>query len=114
MSGERPVPREPFVHLTKTLDVTRPVTLSDVSEQVSALAAHVGSVHREVALTRSELGELRTLVTTDHAPRISRVEQKASSIPPGVKTAGKYGAVASLIPIIEWAYPLVKQYLESR
>lgn len=115
MSGERPVTYEqPFMLLSKTQDVTRPVTLADVSEQVGALSSHLGAVHREVALTRAEVSELRTLVTTDHAPRITKVEEKAGGIPPGVKVAGKYVGVASLIPVIEWAYPLVKQYLESR
>lgn len=89
MSGERPVTYEqPFMLLSKTQDVTRPVTLADVSEQVGALSGHLGAVHREVALTRSELRDLSALVTGDHAPRITAVEKT---------TVGKIKGVAGWV-----------------
>lgn len=97
MSGERPVAGEPFQLLRKTSSGEYPVTLADVSEQVGALSSHLGAVHREVALTRSELGELRTLVTTDHAPRITAVEKTTVGKIKGV--AGWASAAMALLTI---------------
>lgn len=101
MSGERPGSRhaEPFLLLND--DPDEPVTNEQISRQVGALSQHLAVVHREVALTREEVADLRGLVTTDHAPRITEVEKRVPiTIPPGAKTAGKYGAIALAIPAL--------------
>lgn len=89
-------------------------TMRDLSVQIGAVDRRLRVVHREGALTRKELGELREYVMGDHAPRISDVERRLPPIPPGLKKGAAYGAVAAAWPLLEWAVPLVQKWFESR
>lgn len=137
---------EPFL-LLKNTKPGHPVSNEDLSEQIGAVSAHLCVVHREAALARSEatdakyaangaktaadgahdaITELRSLVLGDHAPRISRVEEKTEevahstrrlSIPPGVKRGAVKGAgyagLVSLVPIIQQLWPLIEKALSK-
>lgn len=119
MSGEQPVsgarPAEPFLLLTTKVDPKNgPVTNEQLAEQIGALATHVGVVHRELMLAREEIADVRGLVLKDHATRITEVERRTPiTIPPGVKTAGKYAGVAAIIPVIEYLLPYVQHLLSK-
>jgi len=80
-------------------------TLKDISEQIGAVSSHLVAVHKECAIIRHDLGELREYVMADHAPRITRVEQEAKrftlpTLSPGVKAAGKYGSLLLAVPTL--------------
>jgi hypothetical protein len=128
---------EPFL-LLKSTKPGHPVSNEDLSEQIGAVSAHLCVVHREAALARAEatdakdaangahdaIEELRSLVLGDHAPRISKVEEKAEevahstrrlSISPKVKRGaaqvGIAGALVSLVPVIQQLWPLIEKAL---
>lgn len=101
-----------------------------------ALAREEAIYAREAAISAREMAtkandgvvELRTLVIGDHAPRVTSVEVKANeavakaneavaktsaiNLPTWAVKGGKYGALVSLIPILEALWPLVKQALK--
>jgi hypothetical protein len=99
--------------------------------KLDELAGHVRTVHSEAALARqaaeraetnaARVGEqvsvLSKLVIGDHAQRITDVERR-STLPPGVKRGAVYTAVggigAALVPLLDWAIPLVQKWIETR
>lgn len=88
-----------------------------LGDRLGILQQWIEATHTECVATRSELGELRSHVMADHAPRITAVEQKTSGmrIPSGVMVAGKAtGAVTAAIAFAQWVWPLVQQWLELR
>jgi len=89
-------------------------TMRDLSEQIGAVSSHLTVVHKECALTRAELGQLRTYVMTDHAPRITEVERRAPVIPHGVKKGGAVVGIAAVYPLLEWLIPIIQKWIESR
>lgn len=125
----KPAEAEPFLLLSNKK--TSAVTNEDLSQQIGALSSHLVVVHEEVALARADsahareaatsandaINELRSLVLGDHAPRISKVEERASrlSIPPGVKRGAVkgvgYAGLVSLVPIIQQLWPLIEKAL---
>ena len=103
MTASPPRPREPFpvatdyaepIPLIRTANPDVPVTNEHLSQQMGALDARIGAMHRDVALTRTELGELRGLVVGDHAPRITAVERGATLGGTALKI-GQWGLVAT-------------------
>lgn len=90
-------------------------TMQDLSEQIGAVSSHLTVVHKECALTRTEIGELRTYVMGDQVQgRISAVEKRLPPLPPWVKKGGAVGAIAAAYPLLEWLIPLAQKWLESR
>lgn len=113
MSTERPA--EPFLLLTRTAKPGEPVTNEQLSEQIGALSSHVQVVHREVSLTRQEVGDLRTLVTTDHAQRITAVERRVPiTIPPGLRKGAFYTALVTAWPLVEALIPVARGFMEGK
>lgn len=133
----RPADQEPFL-LLKNTKPGHPVTNEDLSQQIGAVSVHLGVVHREAALARVEASdakdaaieardsvvELRKLVLGDHAPRISKVEEKTEeagqsgrrlrlSISPGVKRGAGYAGLVSLVPVIQQLWPLIEKALSK-
>jgi hypothetical protein len=128
------VPREPFpldpgfaakgsgeIPATAETDAPQLRVLVDkidgLSTQMGELAAHVQIVHKEAALTRKEVGDLRALVLTDHARRITAVERTTRKLrlPHVAKAGGALVGGGSLFyAILEWGAPLIKHWLESR
>lgn len=110
----------------------REPTLRELSEQIGAIGAHLQVVHEEASLARhaaehagNAVDELRRVVDGDHAPRITRVEARASDVEQQVSTVspqlracalriGAYGGAASLYPLLDWLIPLVQRWLTSR
>jgi hypothetical protein len=70
--------------------------MRDLSEQIGALGQGLTAIHTECVATRGELAELRGYVMTDHAPRITAVEQKSGSLRPIAVGTGKVIAYATL------------------
>lgn len=95
-ADDLPAEEEEAFHLTAEYVPT----LSDISGQVGAIGAHLNAVHSEVALIRNDLSALSQFVMSDQAPRITAVERKPLSIPPGAKTAGKYAALLGAVPVL--------------
>jgi hypothetical protein len=111
-------------------------TMRDLSEQIAAVGMgqtallkqvqlsrkETAFARQEVAGARGEIAELRTLVVADHAPRITAVEQSERqsriAIPPGLRRGAAKGAVgiglASIYPIAEAVWPLVKKLIEGQ
>lgn len=129
---------EPFL-LLKNTKPGHPVSNEDLSEQIGAVSAHLCVVHREAALARAEasdakdaarsagegVAELRALVLGDHAPRISKVEEKADeavtktrrfSMSPkmkkGVSKVTCAGALIAIVPVIQQLWPLIEGLLK--
>lgn len=104
---------EPFL-LTRTARQGEPVTNDQLSEQLGALSSHIQVVHREVSLTRQEVADLRTLVTTDHAQRITEVERRVPiTIPPGLRKGALYTALVTAWPLVEALIPVARGMFEG-
>lgn len=129
---------EPFL-LLKNTKPGHPVSNEDLSEQIGAVSAHLCVVHREASLARAEasdakdaaqsanegVSELRALVIGDHAPRISKVEEKADEavtktrrfsmspkVKKGVSKVTCAGALIAIVPVIQQLWPLIEGLLK--
>lgn len=130
---------EPFL-LLKNTKPGHPVSNEDLSEQIGAVSAHLCVVHREASLARAEatdakdaatgahdaIEELRSLVLGDHAPRISKVEEKAEEavvktrrfsmspkVKKGVSKVTCAGALIAIVPVIQQLWPLIEKALHK-
>ena len=115
----RPPPRPRFPRLQSQPPVSdtrelrgapeREPTLAEVAGRVSAVDLHVQDVDRKVARVQTGLDTLSKFVMGDQAPRLTGIERRLNP-----KTVGKYGAVASLYPLLEWLYPIAEAWVKAR
>lgn len=85
-------------------------TLSDVSQQITALSIEQAALHGEVRLLRKDVSTLTGHVLGDHGPRIQTVEHKTGG---RVVQVGKYVGVAAIFPLLEQLIPVIQSLLEK-
>jgi hypothetical protein len=71
-------------------------TMQDLSTQIGAVGVQLVEVHTQVSHVRQELAQLTRYVISDHAPRITAVEKKTSTIAPLARGLGKWTAYVTL------------------
>lgn len=106
MSGEQPRAQE---HHGQPWPLADDITLTQLHRSMVELSRSTTAWFQQANRRFDVLHEELALIRSDHGPRITNVEAKTGNIPSGVKTGAKYGAVAAIIPLLEWLIPFVQE-----